>query len=61
MDFAAVILFAQQLCHLESFFLFWLLLILEMLLSWIKSQPVVAYKSIFYKNACNFVFQSSEN
>ena len=50
MDFVAVILFTQQVFHLECSLLFR-----------IKSQPGVAYKSVVYKKACNVVFKSSEN
>ena len=50
MDFAAVMLFTQQVFHLEFLLLFR-----------IKSQPGVAYKSVDYKKTFNVVFKSSEN
>ena len=50
MDFAAVMLFTQQVFHLECLLLFR-----------IKSQPGVAYKSVVYKKAFKVVFKSSKN
>ena len=50
MDFVAVMLFTQQLFHLECLLLFQ-----------IKSQLGVAYKSAVYKKAFNVVFESSKN
>ena len=50
MDFVAVMLFTQQVFHLDGLLLFW-----------IKSQPGVACKSVVYKRAFNFVFKSSKN
>ena len=50
MDFAAVMLFTQQVFHLEFLLLFR-----------IKSQPGVAYKSVDYKKTFNVVLKSSEN
>ena len=47
MDFVAVMLFTQQVFHLECLLLFR-----------IKSQPGVAYKSVDYKNTFN---ESSKN
>ena len=44
MDFVAVMLFAQQVFHLESLILFQ-----------IKSWPGAAYKSVVYKKAFNVV------
>ena len=43
MDFVAVVLFTQQVFHLECLLLFQ-----------IKSQPRVAYKSVDYKKSFNF-------
>ena len=45
MDFVAVMLFTQQVFHLECLLLFQ-----------IKSQPGVAYKSVDFKKAFNVVF-----
>ena len=50
MDFVAVMLFTQQLFHLECLLLFQ-----------IKSQLGVAYKSAVYKKPFNVVFESSKN
>ena len=50
MDFVAVMLFNQQVFHLEYLLLFW-----------IKSHPGVAYKSVVHKRTFNVVFNSSEN
>ena len=50
MDFVAVMLFIQQVFHLESLLLFR-----------IKSQPAVAYKSVVYKKAFHIVLKSSKN
>ena len=49
MDFAAVMLFNQQVSRLEC------------LLFHIKSQPDVAFKSVDYKKTFNVIFQSSKN
>ena len=48
--FLAVMLFTQQVFHLECYYYFE-----------IKSQPDVAYKSVCYKRAFNVIFQSSKN
>ena len=45
MDFVAVMLFTQQVFHLEY-----------LLLIWIKSQPGVAYKNTVHKKAFKLVF-----
>ena len=45
MDFVAVMLFIQQVFHLEC-----------LLLIWIKSQSRVAYKSTVHKKAFKLVF-----
>ena len=45
MDFVAVMLFTQQVLNLECLLLFQ-----------IKSQPGVAYESVFYKKAFNLLF-----
>ena len=47
MDFVAVMLFNQEVFHLECLFL---------LLPPFDTWDCVAYKSIFYKKACNIVF-----
>ena len=52
MDFVAVMLFTQQVFHWEGL----------LLLFCIKSQPIVAYKSVVYKRVFNIlVFESSKN
>ena len=47
--------------YLECLFLFWLILTLDIVIIGVKSQPGVAYKSIFLKKAHNIAFQSSKN
>ena len=44
MDVVAVMLFTQLVFHLECLLLFW-----------IKSQPVVVYKSVAYKKHSTFI------
>ena len=50
MNFVAVMLFTQQVFHLECLLSFL-----------IKSQHCVAYKSVDYKKVFNVVFQSSKS
>ena len=50
MDFAAGMVFTQQVFHLECLLLFQ-----------IKSQHGVAYKNIDFENAFNVIFQPSKN
>ena len=54
MDSVAVMLFNQQVFHLECF-------LLIVLLFQIKSQSVIAYKSVVYKWVIYVVFKSSKN
>ena len=62
MDFVGLMLFTQQVFHLEYvFFFFDSFWYLRLLLFRIKSQPGVVYKSVVYKKACSVVFQSSKN
>ena len=53
MDFVAVMLFAQQVFHLECLFIyFYSFWYLRLLLFWIKPQPGVAYKCCLWKRKC---------
>ena len=61
MDFVTVMLFIQQVFHLECLDLFWFFLYLRLLYYYFRSnhQPGVAHKHDIYKKTCNIVFYSS--
>ena len=61
MDFVTVMLFIQQVFHLECLVLFCFFLCLRLLYYYFRSnhQPGVAHKHDIYKKTCSIVFYSS--